>query len=334
MAKTKAKMGKSASGMVIPVTVAHRPHEGCVFHDPNQYACALTRRLPATGESIPQRPNPYVNLVPHNQIEASAAVAEQEEEEAAKAQISVKVIDEASVHLLEQLQEYLRQLFEQYDAKNIGRERALLRLFEGNEAKLVSALERQYNIDHWVEHSLYSRVLQYYRIMAPEYIEEAPVVVQRFVGREEAMWSYLKDRYGPVPSLLSKSMQAYLKDRLLRYLTTRAPHLVGDIDRMIIDLGDANGEHLMRELTATYGPEDSQVRLDALERKLRQFYSKRGIRRHMDDVQVIAKRFLGHEETLNKMLSERFGVSLEGQMPDVSDVQLATKRPVGRSTRR
>ena len=326
-AKLKAKGGKVSGGLVVPITVAHKPHEGCVFHDPNQYACALARRA-VPGEAIPQRPNPYVGLAPLAQLEKPDDAAKDKDEGRV---ISVEVIDEASVHLLEQLQHYLHQLFEQYDPKNIGRERDLLRLFEGNEAKLVSALERQYNIDHWVEHSLYSRVLQYYRKMAPEYIEEAPVVVQRFVGREEAMWSYLRDRYGPVPSLLSGSMQAYLKDRLLRYLATRAPHLVGEIDKMIVDLGDANGEHLMRSLTATYGPEDPQVRLDALTRKLRQFYTKRGIR--PDNVNVIAKRFLGHEDTLNRMLSERFGASLEGQMPDVSDVAASRSRPTVQGTR-
>lgn len=227
--------------------------------------------------------------------------------------------DEMNFLFLEQLREYLQNLFRKYDPKLEGTEKQLLSQYIGNEAKLIAALEQQYNVDHWMEAHLHHRLSEYYRRMAPESMDEIPAIIQRFIGNEEAMWAFLRDRHGPVPLIQSMEMQKYIRARFLRYFSRRAPELIQDIDKYIIMIGETNGDAVFRDLASNFGPEEPQIQLDTLIRKLRRFYRERGIRRQYDDIPTIARRFLGHESLLNRLLQEKFDDDLHFKHPDVAD---------------
>eukprot|EP00744_Colponema_vietnamica_P012305 GILI01017286.1.p1 GENE.GILI01017286.1~~GILI01017286.1.p1 ORF type:complete len:891 (+),score=11.77 GILI01017286.1:113-2674(+) len=295
---------------VVPITTLRPRHHGCYFENKERFS-ATTSNM-STLEA-----NPYGTQIPNylRGTEARTNISSVYEE-------PEMTEDQVNYMFLGQLREYIQQLFRKYDPKLEGTEGDLLRQFAGNEAKLIAALEQQYNVDHWVETRIHSNVTKYYQRMAPESMDEIPSIIQRFIGNEEAMWAYLVKRHGPVPALQSKEMQKYIHARLLRYMSQRpsAAHLIKDIDRYIIIIGDTNGDEFFRELAREHGPEDYQMQLDTLIRKLSRFYRERGIRRQIDDVPILAKKFLGHENALNRLLLTLFDDTLNSKHPDVSDL--------------
>ena len=179
------------------------------------------------------------------------------------------------------------------------------------------ALEQRFNVHYWVEQNLRDRVEVYYSKMAPERMgDEMNRVLHRFAGQEAPLWAFLEARYGPNPQLQTNAMRLYLKNRLVRYLATHAPHLMNNADDMVRRCRD-NGDELFAELTEQYGPEDADVAKDTLARKLRTFYKVRGIPRPVDNAKVIAQRFVGMEDELNRMLRQKFADDLNRVMPDL-----------------
>jgi hypothetical protein len=219
--------------------------------------------------------------------------------------------------LKQQVKSYLNRLFQQHEPASVGTEHALLEQYTGKEAELVLALEQRFNVHYWIEKNLLDRVAAYYQAMAPDRMgDEMNRTLQRFAGQEAPLWAFLEARYGPNPHLQTPAMRLYLKNRLTRYLNVHAPALLPQANEIVRRCPD-NGDAMFADLVAKYGPEDADVALDTLTRKLKSFYVMRGIARPIDNAKVIAHRFVGMEQELNKMLRDKFGSDLLNIMPDV-----------------
>ncbi|CUG85419.1 Hypothetical protein, putative [Bodo saltans] len=223
--------------------------------------------------------------------------------------------------LTSQVAEYLEYLFSNYEPTRTGTERDLLKQYEGREAQLVLGLEQKYNIHRWMESRTKERLDAYLSKMAPHLRDESTTILRRFAGQEESMWKYLSQVYGPVPQLQAKEMRLYLKNRLVRYLRTNAPHLLLDAD-MMVDRCDDNGDKMFERLTSEYGPEPRDVARDTLERKLRSFYKRRHMHRSLESTAILARRFVGREHLLSNLIAEKFGESFDGEMPDADEMLL------------
>jgi hypothetical protein len=270
------------------LTASRGLHEGCVFH----------------------KKHFEVAVKPDERLRQLDAIAKP---------VAVQLKDQQSLSelLRQQVVSYIGRLFLQFEKTSVGREEALVDQYAGRESELVLALEQRFNVHFWTEQNLRDRVAAYYRIMAPDRMgEEMNRLLQRFAGAEGPLWAFLESRYGPNPLLQTAAMRVYLKDRLTRYLTRRAPQLLPDVNSMVSRCKD-NGDALFLELTGLYGPEDSDVVCDTATRKLRTFFKVRGIARPVDNAQLIVKRFAGMEHELNRMLREKFGADLFGVLPDV-----------------
>jgi hypothetical protein len=217
--------------------------------------------------------------------------------------------------------EYLEYLFTNYEPTRVGTERDLLQQYEGREAQLVLGLEQKYNIHRWMESRTKERLDSYLGKMAPHLKDESMTILRRFAGQEESMWKYLSQVYGPVPQLQAKEMRLYLKNRLVRYLRTNAPHLLLDAD-MMVDRCDDNGDKMFERLAAEYGPEPRDVARDTLERKLRSFYKRRHMHRSLESTSILARRFVGRERLLSNLMEEKFGESFDSEMPDADEMLL------------
>ena len=222
----------------------------------------------------------------------------------------------------EQAEEYIEALFEDYDPDRKGTARSLLEnTYRGKESHLISALEQQYNVNHWRLPNLREKLIIYYEQMAPGRMEEVDVLLTRFRQREEQLWQYVISRYGPAPSLQSAELRKYLTDRLRRYLSKRAQHLIKDAPLIVAQCSD-NGESIFSRLTREYGTEDPDEVRESIERRLSNFYSKRHMRRALDNAHILAQRFTGRESMLNELLMAKFGDTMGSYMPDTSDLVL------------
>lgn len=286
--RRRADIRAAGKRIVADVTVHRGLHANCRFHDPNFRTTVA----------------PYAPPPPPDEL----AVDEQ------------AAPDKREV-LTTQVAEYLSRLFSQHEPSRVGTENELLSLYAGKEAQLVIALEQKYNVHHFLEAQTRSKLLLYLKKMAPHLKDEADTILRRFSGQDEAMWRYLTQVYGPAPQLQSDEMRLYLKNRLVRYLRTNAPHLLLDADLMV-DQCEDNGDSMFSKLTSEYGPESKDVARDLLERKLRAFYKRRQMHRSLESVSILAQRFLGRERLLRKLLLEKFGASFDSEVPDTEELAL------------